>query len=577
MKTAIRILCLCMVLCMTVGFFGVIGFAADETFIYSATGTWIGIPSDAEDVVYLSDGAKDDKAPKLVTGYYVSSTEGTWESRNQPKWNTSYGTTTYLRSVGGLWGLTKGKTDQSGYGTDEKGEYRLKDGVKYYHADMYLGNVPGVGSTRVEHGIGVTVSPADQTQNYVMFDVDGYGRFYAVVGLTGTAFNNQASNVPTEFGGTGSKGIDENTGANTVVFEVWGSKKEIKDSKSKSKANDSSFELLAESIEIGGQKTGEFSVDISGYKTLKLVTKAGTATGSTSGLHSLWGNACIYNGSAINASPETPTEPAPELIGTYTPSEIGFYNAVPIEFAASIKYLTTMPILDSSNTVSNDAPNGKPSSLDYPYGDSKGTITIGALDTNFFYGIGMHPKNPKQPLNGSIESWTIIDVSAAECDRFYSVVGITNAKGKGGAGDGVVFRVYGDYEGNGNYTLLAQSDVVKMTASGEFDVDITGVKTLKLAVVCGGSNHASSACAWANACVYSTVVPETEPPTEPETQKPTTAPTTAPTKAPATTEPTDDTTEEPSSPVGLIIGIVAAVLVIAGVVVFIIIKKKKSA
>jgi len=575
MRISLKLLTVFLALSLLLGLLGVTGFATEENaYISSPLGTWYGIPADAADVTYLSvDGSDKDELPDLLTGYYVTSTEGTWESRNLPKWDTAYGTITYVASATKIWGLTRGKTDQSDYGTDADGEYRTKDGVKYYHAKLYLGNVPGLGSTLLDHGIAVTVSPSDETTNYVMFDVEDFNHFYSVVGLTGSAFNNQASNVPQEFGGAGTKGVDSNTGANTAVFEVWGSAKALKDSESKSMADDKSFVLLATSEEIGGPKTGEFCVDIAEYKTLKLVTKAGATTGSTAGLHSLWGNACVYNGSGIDTTPTTttPSEPPVELIGTYTASDIGIYNGIPAQYMASVKYLSPLPIVESSNTTSNDFPNGKPSSIDHPYGDAKGTITIGDFDSAFYYGFGMHPKNPKQPVNGSIESWTTLDISGLNCDRFYSVVGITNAKGKDGAGDGVIFRVYGDYDGTGSYKLLAESSVVKMRQSGEFDVDITGVKTLKLVVVCGGTNYASSACAWGNACVYSTVIPETEPTTEP-----TTKPTTAPTKAPATTEPAG-TDEEPSSPVGLIIGIVAAVLVIAGVVVFIIIKKKKNA
>ena len=69
------------------------------------------------------------------------------------------------------------------------------------------------------------------------------------------------------------------------------------------------------------------------------------------------------------------------------------------------------------------------------------------------------------------------------------------------------------------------------------------------------------------------VVPETEPPTEAPTTAPTTEPTQAPTQA---TDPSDNNAQEPGSPVGIIIGIVAAVVVVAAVVI-VIIKKKKNA
>lgn len=93
-------------------------------------------------------------------------------------------------------------------------------------------------------------------------------------------------------------------------------------------------------------------------------------------------------------------------------------------------------------------------------------------------------------------------MSDLNADRFYAAVGLTNDKGKEGASKGVIFRVYADYQGNGNYKLLAHSGCLDGRETGEFDLDITGVKTLKLTVEAASTTHTSSASAWANACVY---------------------------------------------------------------------------
>jgi hypothetical protein len=176
-----------------------------------------------------------------------------------------------------------------------------------------------------------------------------------------------------------------------------------------------------------------------------------------------------------------------------------------------------------------------------------------------------------------VASWyegAIFDVSELNANRFYSVVGITNANGKNGSGSGVLFGVYGDY-GDGNYVLLAQSKLITKTDSGEFDVDITGVKLLKLVVMPGGNNNASSGCAWADASIYTTEG-ELNLPTEPETE-PTTRPTSKPSTRP-TAKPTQPADGEPAAdfPIGLVIGIAAAVVVAVVVVVVIIVIKKKK-
>lgn len=189
------------------------------------------------------------------------------------------------------------------------------------------------------------------------------------------------------------------------------------------------------------------------------------------------------------------------------------YYAIP---TGDITYLSDIDWVESSNYGNIEAirdgvySNGKDiwlggtSAVDSPVSD-------GEL---FYKGLGVMPFRADDGNHGTAA--TIFDVSGLGVDTFYAVVGITNVNGQNYAygdeyngstfqGGGVVFEVYGDYNGSGSYTLLAESEPITKTMTGEFYVDITGVKYLKLVVRCyldvyGG--HVSMNSAWGNACVY---------------------------------------------------------------------------
>ena len=257
----------------------------------------------------------------------------------------------------------------------------------------------------------------------------------------------------------------------------------------------------------------------------------------------------------------------------------GNFKGVPEEYRQTVRYLSRMDYLEASNTPNDAYPQGQPTARDACYGTTEELIVFGEDDTMFFQGLGVHPKAPNRPIMGSVESWTIYDVRNLCADRFYSAVGITNPKGREGRSKGVIFRVYGDYEGNGDYVLLAESEVITKKMAGEFDVDITGVQYLKLVVAAASTVHDSSASAWGNACVYATkenrpvappetTAPEetgpktTEPPAEPENTEP--APTQpAPVKEPGT------------NPLGGVLGLVIVGLIAAGAGAAIVIFVKK--
>ncbi|MBO5295170.1 MAG: NPCBM/NEW2 domain-containing protein [Clostridia bacterium] len=121
-------------------------------------------------------------------------------------------------------------------------------------------------------------------------------------------------------------------------------------------------------------------------------------------------------------------------------------------------------------------------------GEEKDGVTLGQT-FQYKKALGVHPKSNTAP------GFVIYDLSTLDCDRFYATVGLTNF-----ASEGVIFEVLADY-GNGTFVSIASSDVLASYSMGEFDVELTGVKRLKLSVWANVSS-ASSGCVWANACVF---------------------------------------------------------------------------
>ena len=325
MKKTAKILSVLLTLVLVVSL-SVAAFAEDYT--NSAIGLYNGLPKNAVDIVYISEGGTDSAVPSLVKGYYLAGSDDTFANREVPTWDTYYGKSIYVKSISNYWGVNRGEgcETQSDGAKDEGGSYRLKDGVKFYSHKIWIGVGIEGNSTCIDHGIGVKPSKKDaELQNYVLVSTDGHSRFYSLTGITGSAFNQNGTNIPEEFGGSGTKGHDSNTGANTVVYEIWGSPNEIADTETESKANDASFVLIA-STEVSGTQSGEFDVDVSAYKTLKLVTKVGTKTDSNSGLNCVWGNAAVYNVGEVPPTteatePETEPETEPKEDPTTAPTK----------------------------------------------------------------------------------------------------------------------------------------------------------------------------------------------------------------------------------------------------------------
>ena len=437
-----------------------VALASDSKDHYSRISSWCDV------AVYKYDKngtAPDMPATPELPGVYTSSKNGSY------KWisNVKDSVVTYLSKLS-----YKDSSNSSGNKPTAKNEPYGEAGKKI---------IIGEKNTGFTYGLGVHPK-SGSAQAYTIYDLTGKNvdRFYAAVGLTNSK------------GKTGaSKG---------VIFQVYA------DYEGKG-----SFKLLAESETITKKGSGEFHVDITGAKLLKLVTLS--ATGDHASSASAWANACVYKYDAKGGTPNSNTTVSASNTTTtqsdntglkhtsgFTPSPDGEYAGVNKKHLRSIVYLSDLQYLEASNTTNSANPNGQPTTLDHPYNELTSLIIVGESERSFFKGLGVHPKNPKEPVNDSIDSWTTYDVSNLDADRFYAVVGLTNDKGKEGASKGVIFRVLADY-GSG-YKQLAHSGCLDGRDSGEFDLDITGVKTLKLVVEAASTTHTSSASAWANACVY---------------------------------------------------------------------------
>lgn len=159
----------------------------------------------------------------------------------------------------------------------------------------------------------------------------------------------------------------------------------------------------------------------------------------------------------------------------------------------SVIYLSDVEWVSSENTAGRaTAKNGK-------YKDeTEAGITL-AQTMKFDKGLGMHPNSASADIvsNTVIDVWQYVNPEGEyKCDSLYTVVGLTNL-----ASPGVYFHIYGD-KGDGNgFVKLACSELIVLGNIGEFNVDITGVHTLKFMVTVKES-HSSSASAFADLCIF---------------------------------------------------------------------------
>ena len=233
--------------------------------------------------------------------------------------------------------------------------------------------------------------------------------------------------------------------------------------------------------------------------------------------------------------------------------------------------------------------NANGAAINGPYKKSGQGFTCGG-NIRFDKGFGTHPKSNQTEVYINIDISKYTDANGEyKCDTFYSCVGLTNS-----ASPGVYFQVFADY-GDGEFKHIANSSDIIMTNIGEFNVDITGVKILRLVVITSTMANSSSASAWLNPSIFkadaaavkpSYKVEDTTPEdTEPENttggsiggeDEQTTPTTNAPEATDNTPEGSESTSSEEEGGCGSTIGFAAASVVALAAGVVVATKRKKE-
>ena len=127
--------------------------------------------------------------------------------------------------------------------------------------------------------------------------------------------------------------------------------------------------------------------------------------------------------------------------------------------------------------------------------DTRIPAVIGRSDQSFDEHLTLHP--------GNSEAYVVLDVSALDCDHFYSAVGISADTGKQG-NKGVVFTIYGYSEKKEMFEPIATSGDLYGYDTGEFHVDIAGYKKLKLSVslTADSTDYNSRTVSWCDVSIY---------------------------------------------------------------------------
>lgn len=536
MKKATRILAFTLALVLLLSF----PVFADEAKQYEATANY--------ETVTIGDGNID------LIPY------GTWKAGS----NTVYSLinilpTSSIRNTSGFSGgdyrYYADSTTNNQYGASINGPYKFSD------TGFRVGN-----GHQVDKGFG-THPKANQTPVYINIDISAYtdpkgqyqcDTFYSCVGLT-------------------------NTTSQGVYFQVYGDN------------GDGKMTLLANSEAITGTTLGEFNVNVSGIKKLQLVVITSTMSNSSSAC--AWLYPSLFKADSSATKPATPKLPEPdnadgskkysatdnfaEVVWADNNRETRPFGAWKAGLNPVISLVDTIPGNKVAQTTGlnpnyeyytdSTTLNQYGVSINGPYTKSGTGYTVGT-NVPFTVGFGTHPKASQ------VQSYINLDVAKYtdpngeyKCDTFYSCVALTNTTSKG-----VYFQVFADY-GDGNFKLIGNSTAIVKANLGEFNVDITGVKTLRLVVITATMVHGGSACAWLNPSIFKADPNATKP--DFSNYDPSVEYEKEPIKdAPLWSRPADVEQTTNETPVGLIIGIVAGVVVLAGAAcaVIIIARKKKQ-
>ena len=456
MKKSRRVLSLLLVLVMLVGILPVMTYARTFTANDSRYKKEGELPETAKNVTYLSD------LPFVESVNYTNTDHPDGITVRDIPWTSSSST---------VWTIYLGDLDGTSDGN-------IVDGMAF------------------EKGLGVMPrTPANGGNCWTTFDVSGLkcNNFHSVVGLTN---------------GNGQKQT-----TNGVIFNVYG-QYEV----------NGEFVLLESSGELTGVEIYEFFVDITGVLQLKLET---ALTVAVSSMNSAWGGACVYSNSYT---------PNAQINGD------GKGNLVVLDEAdqnphSTYNYVNTLP---AGGTYLELAAKNTAGAYVYGATGTAASTDVANITNTKDYDrwIGGYEANPS--VNGNIDyavgfkyvvelspenkvghtGYAIFDVSKLGGNRFYSVVGNRNVANSTGVYDsttntsstktqygGIMFEVWGSYDTDksydtATYELLAQSEVIYNANTGEFNVDITGVKWLKLVNKSNTGTRSYCDGVFANACVY---------------------------------------------------------------------------
>ena len=341
---------------------------------------------------------------------------------------------------------------------------------------------------------------------------EGYGDTY---GAAYTLFDISTLNVDTFHAVVGSSNnASFQAGLNTTgtVFDVYGLS--ATDSEGVAYTPETALEALQAQMVVGddveplassgtilGVNTYEFNVDISGVKYLMLVVRCAVNTNNAHAYcNSAWGGACVYDSKMDT--------------GYFPLEDTTAFNAP----TGKVTYLAPNTPADVHDF--NDAVNTS-------RGHKLGAVDS-ALSANTHEATKSVELTPCNPGSSGADSsaWATYDLSEIEGNTFYAAVGIRNNSGKTyGYGEdssntnkypGIIFSVWASdgKDANGNdadadsaeYDLLSSSEVISKTMTGEFWLDVSDVKYLKLMIrlnVEANNAHQSIDSIFGNACVYS--------------------------------------------------------------------------
>jgi len=458
---------------------------------------------------------------------------------------------------GGDYEYYTDSTTNNAYGAAINGPYK-KSGQKFV-----VGN-------KVSFNKGFGTHPKkNQAEVYINIDVSKYTNtkgeyqcdtFYACVGLTNTA----------------------SPGVYFQVFADYG---------------DGKLKHIANSSVITQKALGEFNVDITGVKTLRLVVITATMMNDSSAC--AWLNPSIFKADPSITKPsdkpaQTPDVPQPGGIQKYeatdnfealvwsdenrftrpygpwmagTNTVYSIMDLIPVE---KIQMTQGVSGGDYHYYIDSTTMNEYGATYNGPYKKSSKSFLVGG-NVSFNKGFGTHPKANQEQSYIDLDVAVYTDPNGEyKCDTFYACVGLTNT-----ASPGVYFQVFVEY-GDGKFQRVANSSEIILSSIGEFNVDIAGVKTLRLVVITSTDNNSSSASAWLNPCIFKAdktaekpSYKEHDPYDDYATEDPANIPTVE-LFVPGQTE------KEDNGSIGIVVGAAAGVLVVLALVIVLVIKGKKK-